>query len=211
MPSLFSYCVPSDSGRAPNPFWSVCTLVICKPPIRRKAEVGDWIVGTGSKNARCGDMSGKVVYIMEVTKKIRMAAYDALTRESLPEKIPDWHSADPRRKVGDSIYDFTSGSPVLRKGVRVHATAKLRQRDLRGEYALLSEHFWYFGNRAVPLPPELMELVQQRQGFKRPSIQHLLAPFLEWVTGLGLAPNRLYGKPQAWRHSRACPDECSPT
>lgn len=44
---LFSYCIPVDDGAAPNPFWGVCTLAICKPAIRRVAEVGDWIAGVG--------------------------------------------------------------------------------------------------------------------------------------------------------------------
>lgn len=52
MTKLYSYCIPCDDGAAPNPFEGVCTLVICKPRIRLTAEVGDWIVGTGSKRAR---------------------------------------------------------------------------------------------------------------------------------------------------------------
>ena len=59
---LYSYCLKHDRGAAPNPFWGVCTLVICKPVIRRTADVGDWVVGFGSKNSPIGDVSGKVVY-----------------------------------------------------------------------------------------------------------------------------------------------------
>lgn len=47
---LFSYCIPVDDGAAPNPFWGVCTLTICKSKIRRVAEIGDWVVGVGSVN-----------------------------------------------------------------------------------------------------------------------------------------------------------------
>ena len=43
MTKLYSYCLPYDDGAAPNPFWGTCTLVICKPAIRRTARVGDWI------------------------------------------------------------------------------------------------------------------------------------------------------------------------
>ena len=50
-PTLFTYCIPIDDGAAPNPYWGICTLVICKPVIRRVANVGDWVVGIGSKNS----------------------------------------------------------------------------------------------------------------------------------------------------------------
>jgi hypothetical protein len=50
MPSLYSYCILYDDGAVPNPYWDVCTLVICKSAIRRTAKEGDWIVGTGSKH-----------------------------------------------------------------------------------------------------------------------------------------------------------------
>src|SRR5262249_55154673 len=61
-PTLFSYCIPYDFGSAPNPFWGLCTLAICKPDIRRTANVGDWVVGTGSAVSPIGNISGKVVY-----------------------------------------------------------------------------------------------------------------------------------------------------
>ena len=37
---LSAYIVSTDAGLAPNPFWGVCTLAVCKPRIRRFAEVG---------------------------------------------------------------------------------------------------------------------------------------------------------------------------
>lgn len=58
---LYSYCIPVDDGAAPNPFWGTCTLTICKPKIRRVAQVGDWIVGVGSVNVGGDDYSGKLV------------------------------------------------------------------------------------------------------------------------------------------------------
>lgn len=69
---LYSYVLRVDDGAAPNPYWGTCTLTICKPDIRRCAQVGDWIVGTGSKNVRLKDgnkydFSDDVVYAMKVT------------------------------------------------------------------------------------------------------------------------------------------------
>ena len=65
MPTLYTYVMPYDGGSAPNPYWGICTLVICKPKIRLSAQVGDWVVGTGSIRARVTDrefrdMSGRV-------------------------------------------------------------------------------------------------------------------------------------------------------
>lgn len=76
-PTLFSHVVRKDFGSAPNPFWGVLTLVICKPQIRRSARVGDWSVGTGPKNSPIGDLRGRVSYAMQVTGKVPMHEYDA--------------------------------------------------------------------------------------------------------------------------------------
>jgi Nucleotide modification associated domain 2 len=112
MPTLFSYCIPYDDGAAPNPFWGLCTLAICKPRIRRSANAGDWVVGTGSVVSPVGNVSGAVVYAMLVTQKVTMEDYDRLTQSELPRKIPLVDSADLRRRFGDSIYDFSAPPPV---------------------------------------------------------------------------------------------------
>jgi len=80
MTRLYTYCIPYDDGAAPNPFWGVCTLAICKPAIRRAAEKGDWVVGTGSRNSPMGDISNQVVYAMEVIEILTMAEYDTWSR-----------------------------------------------------------------------------------------------------------------------------------
>ena len=50
--TIYSYVVARDYGFAPNPFYGCCTLATCKPIIRRMAQVGDWVIGTGSKLPR---------------------------------------------------------------------------------------------------------------------------------------------------------------
>ena len=193
MATLFSYCIRHDAGAAPNPFWGVCTLVICKPRIRLAAEVGDWIVGTGSSRSPAGDMSGRVVCAMQVTGKMSMEEYWRFTRRSLRKKIPCWSDGDWRRRLGDSIYDFSSEPPTLRRGVH---TEKSRARDLGGRYALLSKHFWYFGDKARALPAGLRGIVKQGPGHRSDSNAPYLDKFVRWLEGLGLRPNELYGRPQ---------------
>lgn len=129
MTRLFTYCMPTDQGSAPNPFWGVCTLVICKPRIRLNAQAGDWVVGTGSANSTIGDIRGHVVYAMKVTQKMSMAEYDAFCAMCLRGKVPDLDSPDWRRHVGDSIYDYSTNPPLLRPGVHDDGD---RDRDLLG-------------------------------------------------------------------------------
>ena len=64
--NLHSYIVRYDSGFAPNPFFGYCTLATCKPDIRGRACINDWIVGTGSANKEIR-RGGRLVYAMRVT------------------------------------------------------------------------------------------------------------------------------------------------
>ena len=191
---LFSYTIPYDDGAAPNPFWNICTLVICKPVIRRTAEVGDWIVGLGSKNSPMGDLSEKIIYIMLVTKKISMREYNNYCKQYLPNKIPDIQNQDQRRHVGDCIYDFSvSNEGKLRPGVH---TEENRPTDLRGKNALLSSHFYYFGDNPIDLQPQFHSMIKSNQGHKSTANDPVKYNFIKWLFEQNLQQNYLYGNPQ---------------
>ena len=87
MVTLFSYRITHDTGAAPNPFWGVCTLVICKPRIRLAAQVGDWIVGTASANSPSGNISDRMVYAIRVNRTMTMQEYDTYIQQFLPQKV----------------------------------------------------------------------------------------------------------------------------
>lgn len=197
MPRLFSYCIPVDDGAAPNPFWGYCTLAICKPVIRRVAQEGDWIIGTGSRRAPgpdgSRDLSGHLVYAMRVKHKLPMEEYDAWARRHCPRKIPHWTARDHRHRLGDAIYDFRFNPPRLRDSVHDEGN---RRRDLSGRYVLISDHFFYFGDNPVPLPRTLLPLARQTLGHRSRANAALLEPFLAWLGARGLKPKKLYGKPQ---------------
>ena len=123
-----------------------------------------------------------------------MREYDAWAQEYRPEKIPDRRSSDPKRRAGDALYDFTEDPPLVREG-GAH-TIDHREHDLSGEYALLSEHFFYFGNQPVALPEHLLGIVKLGPGHRSRENAPYLEPFVEWLAGLALQPNHLYGKPQ---------------
>ena len=191
---LYSYCLRYDDGAAPNPYWDLCTLVICKPAIRRAAEIGDWLVGLGSANSPMGDVSNSVVYAMQITDKMTMLDYDLFCTSRKRDKIPNFRSPDYRRRMGDCIYDYSMGDPPkLRWGIHREEN---RERDLSGKYALLSEHFYYFGDRPVQLPVDLYPVIHATQGHKSDANQPYVAPFIEWIDSLGFRSNKLYGEPQ---------------
>lgn len=195
MSTLYSYCIPFDDGAAPNPFWGLCTLAICKPAIRRVANKGDWVVGTGSVNSPVGNGSGKIVYAMLVTYKMTMEEYDWFTRSELRRKIPLMSSTDPRRRCGDSIYEFSAPTPLLRPSVHGEGN---RITDLSGGFVLLSNHFFYFGDRPVTLPDTLLGIVKQGQGHRSIANAPYVPDFIRWIHSLGYAPATLIGKPQWW-------------
>ena len=141
MPNLFSYVLRYDDGAAPNPFGGTCTLAICKPAIRRKAEVGDWVVGTGSKNSPINNISGQLVYAMKVTQKMTLRQYDEFCKTELTSKIPKWLTGTFKERIGDCIYDYSNGEPPkLRASVHKELN---RKRDLGGKCVLLSNEFYY--------------------------------------------------------------------
>lgn len=136
---------------------------------------------------------GQVVYAMRVGQKLTMAEYDALTRATLMRKIPAWTHRDWRRRLGDSIYDFEADPPIQRIGVHGEGN---QATDTGGLYVLLSNHFYYFGDRPQPLPDDLLVIVQQGQGHRSVANAPYVDAFIAWIEGLGFRANKPYGKPQ---------------
>lgn len=192
MPRLFSYTIPYDDGAAPNPFRGMCTLAICKPQIRLGAVVGDWVVGLGSKNAPSGDMSGRMVYAMRVDQILSLREYDRLATTHWPTRVPNLSSPIIPDRLGDCIYDFSSGAPRQRRSV--HGRENMAT-DLRGKNVLISRHYFYFGRNAIALPTHLLPIIHQTQGNKKDANNPLVQQFLDWIDSLGLEPNHLYGWP----------------
>jgi len=133
---------------------------------------------------------------MEVSDVKTMAEYDKWTRDTLPQKIPDVSNKDPRRRVGDSIYDYSFSPPKQREGVHVEAN---RKTDLAGEHVLLSTNFYYFGSQPAQLPESLRPIVHQTQGHKVKANEPYVIPFLDWLKGLRLTKNSLLGEPYMLR------------
>ena len=197
MTKLYSYVLRYDDGAAPNPFWGYCTLTICKPDIRRTAQVDDWIVGTGSKNSHLRDgntydFSDSVVYAMKVTKKLTLSDYDKFCQQQLMKKIPKWFNKDYRLRVGDCIYDFSHGiTPSLRKSVHNQDNVS---KDLGGQFALLSKYFYYFGEEPRPLPQELKYIIRRGQKHLVFKNEDTIKKFEKWISRF--SKNKTYADPQ---------------
>jgi hypothetical protein len=181
--------MPFDEGAAPNPFWDICTLVICKPIIRRNAQIGDWIVATGSTQY---GFENKVVYAMEITDKMTLKDYDNFCKTKLPKKIPNWCGTSYKDRVGDCIYDYSTDPPKIRKSVHNESN---RERDLGGQFALLSDNFYYFGSKPLQLPDHLLGIVKQGQGHKSTSNAPYFELFLNWISSFKQHKNKVNAEP----------------
>jgi hypothetical protein len=202
---IYSYVLRYDDGAAPNPFWDICTLTICKPAIRRTAQIGDWIIGTGSTNTWVSKyeniyLADSIVYAMKITDKMPMEEYEKHCHKNLRSKIPVWKTDDWRLRMGDCIYfNFKDGhKPSIRQSVH---NENNRDRDLSGEYALLSDHFYYFGLAAKELHGNLRQLIKRNQGHRIIEKIELIEEFEKWIEQFKL--NKLYADPQLrWKFDK---------
>jgi len=117
---------------------------------------------------------------MQVTEKMTLREYDAWAEEYRPEKVPDPRNRDPRRTVGDAIYDFSGEAPLKRPGPHNESN---RKTDLDGKYALLSEYFFYFGNQPVALPERLRGLIKRGPGHRASENDPYVEPFVDCSPG----------------------------
>lgn len=206
---IYSYVLRFDDGAAPNPFWGLCTLTICKPVIRRNAKEGDWVIGTGSKNAKLKDskthdLSRGIVYAMKITDIKLLSDYDKFCMSFQPDKIPKWRADDWRLRVGDCIYNYSTRSvPSIRKSVH---NERNRKRDLSGINSLISNHFYYFGSDVKIIPEKLKNLIKKNQGHKKIENANLIMNFEEWINQF--EKNKIYADPQmSWLFDREITEE----
>jgi hypothetical protein len=210
---LFSYIVAHDYGLAPNPYWGRLTLTVCKPAIRRTAEIGDWVIGTGSKNVydKNGNRknhSGRLVFAMKIEKVLTMEEYDnhcKATKSEMKFKRPhnNLFNDDWRHKVGDSIYDYSNkinNIPGLRNVIHQEED---KPTDLGGINALISKEFYYLGNSTIEIPiKEVSKILKKEQGHlvlddTIESDNKLIIEFLNWLKET-FKESGILGEPQKY-------------
>jgi hypothetical protein len=202
--NLYSYVVARDYGFAPNPFYGTCTLATCKPVLRRKASVGDWVIGTGSaENA----LAGRLVYAMRVTET--MSFDDYFVDPRFQEKKPNL-SGSLKQAFGDNIY-FRDSAGEWQQLDSHHSLQDGSPNpsnignDTNPNRLLLADQFAYFGVTAPEIPSEVRHhgtddicaLRHYKVNFNAEHVEH----FLHWFERLGVTG--LDGTPYEWLRNGA--------
>ena len=197
MPKLYAYVVARDYGFAPNPFYGFCTLAACKPKIRRKAAVDDWIVGTGSKRKK---RDRHVVYAMRVSEAMMFNEYWRDPR--FRDKRPDMH-ASIRRAFGDNIYHRNETTHRWYQADSHHSSEdgspnnRNVKHDTHVDRVLVSNDFVYWGGAGPEIPVSFRrELSQGRPGHKCNFPEDFVAECVAWLRSLDETGYR--GDPLDW-------------
>ncbi|MBN9286091.1 MULTISPECIES: hypothetical protein [unclassified Flavobacterium] len=155
--NIYAYKITRDYGFAPNPFGEYCTLACCKPHLRRKASVGDWIIGTGAVE---NGLLYHIIFLMKVTEKITFQEYWEDPRFNNKKPVIN---GSLKQLHGDNIYfkDKNNDWHQLdshHSGYEGELNEKNKKQDLSGKYVLISTEFSYFGNKAWRVPSKYSEL-----------------------------------------------------
>ena len=154
MVRLHSYVVARDFGFAPNPFFGVCTLATCKPRIRSVAQIGDWVVGTGSKKR---DRENHLVYAMRVTRTMTFDQY--WTADEYARKRPNLRGS-VKQAFGDNIYHRDEPSAPWRQENSHHSlengclNSENVSTDTQTNRVLISDDFVYWGGEGPKIPAQ---------------------------------------------------------
>lgn len=154
--SIYAYKITRDYGFAPNPFGEYCSLACCKPHIRKKAVVDDWIIGTGAIE---NGLLNHLIFLMKVTEKLTFQEYwddkrfnykKPILNGSLKQIHGDniYYNQDKIWYQLDSHHSFYEGE----------LNEKNLKQDLSGEYVLISDCFVYLGDQFLKIPDEFIEI-----------------------------------------------------
>jgi hypothetical protein len=151
--NLFVYVVARDYGFAPNPFYGTCTLATCKPGIRKGANVGDWVLGVAGKKLGKG-IHRKCILLMKVSEKISFQEYWDDTRFSLKKPC---RNGSQLKMLGDNIYHKGQDEKWSQEDSH-HSnqdgttnTVNLNRDTGTCDQVLVSNFFFYFGDKAIPV------------------------------------------------------------
>lgn len=182
--NLFSYKVTHDYGLAPNPFHNYCTLAVCKPDIRnnKKLDKGDWVIGTGSKSIGNTNL---LIYAMRVEDKLTFNDY---------WKDPKFQNKKPllegslKMIYGDNIYHQDAVTEEWLQEDSAHSLidGKANQDHLEvdtgGNYVLISQIFYYFGDNAPEVPKHLREICSKNRNMEYLNrSSDLEEAFIKWL------------------------------
>ena len=194
MTKLYSYMLREDTGFAQNPYRGFCTLACCKPPIRGRAEVGDWIIGTGS-DARGKRRGNHISFVMRITEVLTFDEY--WKDERFAAKKPNL-CGDLTESCGDNIYQFDYETGCWRQEEQAyHCDSTLLAEDTPVDRVLISDDFTYWGGSG-PVLPEFHghSLIKTGPGYKVNFPEEVVEALIVWIRGLQAEGQRgVCGKP----------------
>jgi hypothetical protein len=197
-----SYVVARDYGFAPNPFYGVCTLATCKPRIRSTAQIGDLVLGTGSK-ARAREK--RVVYAMRVTETMTFNSYWSDSR--FQQKQTNLRGSK-KQAFGDNIYfkDPKTGKWHQEDSHHSHSDGAPNRAnvaaDTQADRVLVSNDFVYWGGSGPEMPKKFLNYAPSRESIcvgrnhKNNFSPGLVKEFTAWIRSLN---EQVYsGEPLDW-------------
>lgn len=162
MAKIYYYKMTVDNGGAPSVHDGLLSLAICKPEIRRCAQVGDWVMGFGANGFQVAGrriVGNPLVFVARITGR---------------ELAGSYYTDPAYRTRADCIYERRSVRFQRRPGALYHDRPEDLPHDL-GEYpdypkstVLLSEDFRYFvGGGTTEYHPRLPGLSDVVAGIGR--------------------------------------------
>ncbi|NIF07101.1 hypothetical protein F3J23_16815 [Chryseobacterium sp. Tr-659] len=183
---IYSYVVDHDLGLAPNPFGNYCTLAVCKPNIRKskKLNIGDWIVGTGSKaleNIAKRPYISYLIYAMKITEIIPFESYWEDPRFQYKKPTVNGSLVT---MYGDNFYHKVGDKWIQENSAHSNSNGSVNDKhlktDIEGKNVLISDSFYYFGNNALKIPNEFLEACHTGIGQKIVP-ESITDKFIEWL------------------------------
>jgi len=151
---VHTYVIATDAGSAPNYDRPFVTLAVCKPRIRRKAEIGEVVLAFAGKQVNTAEPHS-VVWAGVVTEKRSFAEY--WNDRRFAGKKPD-KSGHP-----DNFYRPVDGG-LLWVQNDVHGP-EATNRDTSGKFVLGFSPSWHFGAHGPLMPSEFgLRMVNGRRG-----------------------------------------------
>ncbi len=185
--SLFTYVLDHDYGFAPNPFFGVCTLATCKPQIRERAKIGDYVMGTGcAKRGR----QGRFVYMMRVDE---ISTYDDYWEDDRFRRKRPTNDRALAHAFGDNIYHQEQGA--WQQASSFHSLPNgspnptNRKHDTNSQKVLIGRDFVYFGGDGPMVPAEFRNWegtdICAGRAYKRHFPNSMRQAVVAWGMGLG--------------------------
>ena len=188
--SLFSYKIEHDFGLAPNPFGGYCTLAVCRGSVRgnKGLRKGTWVIGTGSRSLEKLRKKPTMHHLIFAMCVEELVSFDEYWMDSRFQYKKPVISGSLVQMYGDNIYHKDdNGNWIQENSAHSLTTGQPNQehlvRDTKVNIVAISQDFYYFGNNAIQIPEEYLDVCSEGRNMKGPGIpKEASSGFIEWLT-----------------------------